>query len=76
MFSSLALQVSDQCVKLYKEGWFRSQPEPSGILTLVDPRVYSPLDTVDIPSFAVLLAMKEMGGRGGRGKGVGGFNKG
>ncbi len=33
------LQVSDQCVKLCKEGWFKSQAEASGVITLVDPRV-------------------------------------
>ena len=36
-----ALQVSDQCVKLHKEGWFKSQAEASGVITLVDPRVSS-----------------------------------
>lgn len=33
------MQVSDQCVKLVKAGWFDQQQEPSGVSTLTDPKV-------------------------------------
>lgn len=33
------MQVSDQCVKLVKAGWFDQQREPSGVSTLTDPKV-------------------------------------
>ena len=33
------MQVSDQCVKLVKAGWFDQQKEPSGVSTLTDPKV-------------------------------------
>ncbi len=33
------LQVSDQCVKLVKAGWFDVQKEPSGVSTLTNPNV-------------------------------------
>lgn len=35
------MQVSDQCVKLVKAGWFDQQQEPSGVSTLTDPKVSS-----------------------------------
>lgn len=34
-----AFQVSDQCVRLWKEGWFQQQDEPSGLSTLRNPKV-------------------------------------
>ncbi len=33
------MQVSDQCVKLVKAGWFDVQKEPSGVSTLTNPSV-------------------------------------
>ncbi|KFM24921.1 NPL4-like protein 2 [Auxenochlorella protothecoides] len=33
-----AFQVSRQCVKLWKEGWFQDQTEPSGVTTLRNPK--------------------------------------
>ena len=33
------MQVSDQCVRLVKAGWFDQQQEPSGVSTLTDPKV-------------------------------------
>ncbi len=33
------MQVSDQCVKLVKAGWFDIQKEPSGVSTLTNPKV-------------------------------------
>jgi len=33
------MQVSDQCVKLVKAGWFDVQKEPSGVSTLTNPKV-------------------------------------
>ncbi|KAK2076952.1 hypothetical protein QBZ16_005180 [Prototheca wickerhamii] len=33
-----AFQVSRQCVKLWREGWFQEQAEPSGLSTLRDPK--------------------------------------
>ncbi|DBA78069.1 hypothetical protein WJX79_008629 [Trebouxia sp. C0005] len=33
-----AFQVSDQCVKLVKAGWFDVQKEPSGVSTLTNPK--------------------------------------
>ncbi len=33
------MQVSDQCVKLVKAGWFDIQKEPSGVSTLTNPNV-------------------------------------
>jgi len=35
------MQVSDQCVKLVKAGWFDVQKEPSGVSTLTNPKVRS-----------------------------------
>jgi hypothetical protein len=32
-------QVSDQCVKLWKDGWFQQQAEPGGTSTLRNPKV-------------------------------------
>lgn len=32
-----AFQVSKQCVKLYKDGWFQCQAEPEGVTKLRDP---------------------------------------
>ncbi len=32
-------QVSDQCVKLWREGWFQAQEEPAGTSTLRNPKV-------------------------------------
>jgi hypothetical protein len=34
-----AFQVSDQCVKLVREGWFQPQAEPSGVSTMRNPKV-------------------------------------
>ena len=34
-----SMQVSKQCVKLVKEGWFDLQKEPSGVSTLTNPKV-------------------------------------
>lgn len=34
-----AFQVSRQCVKLWRAGWFQEQAEPSGLSTLRDPKV-------------------------------------
>lgn len=35
-------QVSDQCVKLWREGWFQAQAEPAGTSTLRNPKVGAP----------------------------------
>jgi hypothetical protein len=32
-------QVSDQCVQLWKQGWFQQQEEPGGTSTLRNPQV-------------------------------------
>lgn len=34
-----AFQVSRQCVRLWKEGWFQDQEQPSGVTTLRNPKV-------------------------------------
>ena len=41
MIGRCCLQVSDQCVKLVKAGWFDVQKEPSGVSTLTNPKVRS-----------------------------------
>ncbi|KAK9858448.1 hypothetical protein WJX84_010645 [Apatococcus fuscideae] len=41
-----AFQVSDQCVQLYKDGWFEDSPEPKGVSRLHnpnEPRVEKPI---------------------------------
>ena len=40
------MQVSDQAVRLWQEGWFQTAAEPSGVSVLRDPKV----------SFTVLTA--------------------
>lgn len=35
----MSLQVSDQCARMVKAGWFDQQKEPSGVSTLTDPKV-------------------------------------
>ncbi len=35
------LQVSDQAVRLWQEGWFQTGAEPSGVSTLRNPKVPS-----------------------------------
>lgn len=41
-----AFQVSDQCVKLWKEGWFQEQSEPSGVTVMRDPKEPTKKDPV------------------------------
>ncbi len=35
-------QVSDQAVRLWQEGWFQTQAEPSGVLSLRNPKAPPP----------------------------------
>ena len=55
------MQVSDQCVKLVKAGWFDQQQEPSGVSTLTDPKVsiYTAVkaDHPDVTVFSICLEM-------------------
>ena len=36
------MQVSDQAVRLWQEGWFQMGAEPSGVSTLRNPKVSAP----------------------------------
>ncbi|KAL4446805.1 hypothetical protein ABPG77_008049 [Micractinium sp. CCAP 211/92] len=47
-------QVSDQCVKLWREGWFQAQEEPAGTSTLRNPK--DPKDETP-----VIVASKDQG---------------
>ena len=53
------MQVSDQCVKLVKAGWFDVQKEPSGVSTLTNPKVRAQ-DTSACPQTCITVEIMEM----------------
>jgi len=53
-----AFQLSDTCMKLYREGWFVSQEEPSGITRVKDDVIVAGKDVREIDNDFFLVPVK------------------